>query len=431
MANKTSAVDSYNDRIDAAKREYESATTQEAKDAAHAKAEAVRAEASNAGYVAGNYIQSSSKSSKNNSVNNSNYSYDAATNYERVYEPVEEEVPKVDERQALINEYVKAQKTIQEEQLKKAYENVIYNIGKSEQEVKDNATSNRNMASVNNQLARNDIARFMANNGLTNSGTNAQANINAIGNLQNNISTITGNEQKALNDYINQRNLAYQNYQNDLALANAGIDAQALGQQLEYLNAMSQLQAQQDYQTQMALMQRQWNLEDNANNSIAWTDPYSGMTYQIDPNTAAQLGYNLYNANLNRALKYSSGGTAVTNTPQYKITDGAYKTLQTEYNNAVKDGFSGTYDDYLYLNYPGYVSSDYVPTLKGYNIIDMAHTPEQKNASKQLLDGVYRGTITVDDLADPVYAEAIKRTVGRDTIYQEAYGIAYNKELNK
>lgn len=332
-------------------------------------------------------------------------------------------------RDTTIQSYLDAKKKVQEAAYRNAYEQALAKYNQEADATKKQATSMRNDASVQSQLANQRLATYLANNGLINSGTNAQMQMNSAGRLQNNLGQITSNEQQALDNINLQKALEYQNYVNNLAMAQGNLDAEALQMQLNQQNALEQLKAQQDYQTQMALMQRQWNLEDAANNSIAWTDPYTGMTYQIDPNTAAQLGYNMYNANMNRAIKVGGGsnnnGGGVPG-PEYEITDSGYRTIQKEYNDKVAAGkFNGTYEDYLYFNYPGYISKDYIPTLPGYELIDEAHSAEQKNATKQLVDGIYKGEITNKKLTDPVYAEAIKKTTGKDTIYYGMLGLTY------
>lgn len=352
MANKTSAVDAANNKIDAAKAEYAAAEARGDKagmDAAHAKAEAVRNDMASQGYVAGNYVQSSSNSSKNSNVNNSNYTYDAATNYERVYEPVEEE-PKIDDRDDLINKYVDASQKAQEAQLLKSYNANLAEIANQEDTAKKVAQTNRNAASVQNQLADQRIARYMANNGLSNSGTNAQAMINSAGNLQNNLSAITSNEQQALDDLAQQRVLAKSNLESDRNAVYNGLQAQALQSQLSRLDAMEQLKAQQDFATQQALQERQWNLEDYNNNTVLYTDPYTGQQLRLSPEAVAELNYNnaLLRTQATSGGSSSGGGNSIYD-----------KTLLTEYNKYLNNN-GLTIDDLSYSDFVSAISG--IPT---------------------------------------------------------------------
>lgn len=176
-------------------------------------------------------------------------------------------------RDDMINSYINAQKEIQRAQLRNAYNNTINQIASQERDTKQSAQANRNSASVQSQLAQRQLDNYLANNGLLNSGTNVQARLNNAGALQNALGGITANEQATLNNLANQRTLAYKNYQNDLASAEANLNAQALQNQLNYLDqlqaeernqaqALQNMALQQQYQSQLAQQQRQWDLED-------------------------------------------------------------------------------------------------------------------------------------------------------------------------
>lgn len=188
--------------------------------------------------------------------------------------------------ESLVNQYVEATKKARLSQLKNSYNNTINEIDKQEKNVKDMAQNNRNNASVQSQFANRKLANYLAENGLANSGTNAQAQINNTGALQNTLGSITSNEQNALTDYANQRVLAKKNLENDIASANAGVDSQALQMQIQYLNAMEQLKAQQDFQQQQALQSREWQVEDR--------DYNRDMNYIWDNNLGRYIDNNSY-----------------------------------------------------------------------------------------------------------------------------------------
>lgn len=151
-------------------------------------------------------------------------------------------------RDSLINDYINAQKQAQVSALQNAYNNTINQIAQQEKATKDTATANRNNASVQSQLADQRVANFMANNGLTNSGTNAQMYMNSQGALQNSLGNITTAEQDALGRLGDQRVLAKQNLENDIASANAGLDATRLQYQL------AQLEGDDEYKRQLELL---------------------------------------------------------------------------------------------------------------------------------------------------------------------------------
>lgn len=214
-------------------------------------------------------------------------------------------------RDDMINSYVNAQREMQEAQLRNAYNNTINQIANQERDTKNVAQANRNQASVQSQLAQKQLDNYMAANGLLNSGTNVQARLNNAGALQGALGGITANEQATLNDLANQRTLAYKNYQNDLASANANLNAQALQNQINYLNqleaeernqaqALQQMAMQQQYQSQLAQQQRQWDLEDYQrqldynnywNNNLT---AYQKAQLNNAANTSSAQAYNTY-----------------------------------------------------------------------------------------------------------------------------------------
>lgn len=77
-------------------------------------------------------------------------------------------------RDELVNAYANAVKKQQLAQLKNAYNRTLNEISEQERQTQQTAQENRNQASVQSQLAQRNLANYMANAGLTNSGTNAQ-----------------------------------------------------------------------------------------------------------------------------------------------------------------------------------------------------------------------------------------------------------------
>ena len=321
---------SYNDRIDAAKEKYNNATTQAEKDAAHAEAQAIRNEASKAGYTVGNYV-STSDNARTTSKDTSNYKYegyDVATNFDRPDSVQEEVVKQNNDRNQIVDDYVNAQKQAQAAALQKAYANTLAEIEKQEGNTKDSAQAYRNAASVQSQISDNNISRFMANNGLENSGTNAQMRINSAGALQNNLGDITSNEQKALKDYADQIVLAKSNLENDLASANAGADAI----RLQYQLAQLENQDERDFQKELAAINQQYALE-----QMAKSNDYDSI---YDDTLGRNVPFDVYMythpsimANYQNAMpRYSSGGGSSSNGIDYSTKDAV-----TAYNNYLKN----------------------------------------------------------------------------------------------
>jgi hypothetical protein len=103
----------------------------------------------------------------------------------------------------------------------------------------------RNQTSTASQMQAKNFAEYMANRGLTNSGTSAQAELTRNNTLQGNIGSLNRQELEANQDIERRRTDINNTYASDLASAQAGIESNAMdrlisAQQQAYQNALSQ-----------------------------------------------------------------------------------------------------------------------------------------------------------------------------------------------
>lgn len=178
-------------------------------------------------------------------------------------------------------------------QLQKAYNNNVAQI-------QANETAQRNLASTQNQVSNRNLATFMANNGLSNSGTNAQAMLNSAGMLQNNMANIGINAMNARNQAVN-------------ALEQDSMSAYNDAQAMLYNYLLEQEKANQDYGRQLSYLDYQNQLSQQ--NKVPVT--YNGQTYYVDPVTALN-----FNRSINGTSSYGGGsGSGSTGTSGLSYID--------------------------------------------------------------------------------------------------------------
>lgn len=188
------------------KKAYSTATNQQQKDDAHAGAEAIRA---NYGYSGGG----------------------DGTQYIKL-----EQQPK--EQQQIIDpmaQFTTYQNQLKEQQkqaaiasLSKTYNDTISSLNSEKSAIQPAYYNKKNQASSQSQLGAINFAEYLANRGLTSSGSAAQGEINRTTQLQNDINNLNQQEQQAYDDIARRTTQAQQAYNSDLANANAGIEADAL-----------------------------------------------------------------------------------------------------------------------------------------------------------------------------------------------------------
>lgn len=227
--------------------------------------------------------------------------------------------------------------------------------------------------------------------------------INNSGALQNTLGGITKSEQEYLNQLANQRNLAYQNLQNDTASVNNGIDATMLQNQLNYIDQMNQLKMQQDFQRELANQQRQWSVEDrNYNTDVnnIWDDV---LGRYVNYNTYLYTHPNImtnYNNALNAAkgttgTAKTSGNTSSASTSNQKtlsgrsldnLTDSQYIAMKKDYANDEQKG-NLTFEQWAYEN-------------RGYGdpTVYLTHRDSYRELANELVEDVINGDETYQTL---------------------------------
>lgn len=114
--------------------------------------------------------------------------------------------------------------------LNKSRDSALSNLGAEKAQIQPMYYNKRNETSTGSQLQAKNFAEYMANRGLTNSGTNAQAEIARNVSLQGNIGALNQQEAAANADIARRETDVRNAYESDLAAANAGIEANALNQ---------------------------------------------------------------------------------------------------------------------------------------------------------------------------------------------------------
>lgn len=196
-------TDEDNKKIEAAKKKYAEATTDAERSAAHAEAEAVRA---NYGYSGG------ADGSQNISLNNGSWiSNKANTGSSNTSKKVGTSTDYGTYENDLRN-LTEAQKKYQIEQLKAARDTALNNLNTQEQNIKPTYQNARNMTSASSQQGARSFAEYLANRGLQNSGAAAQGEMNRLSALQNDLGNINTAEANAYRDIANQRTQVENNY---------------------------------------------------------------------------------------------------------------------------------------------------------------------------------------------------------------------------
>jgi hypothetical protein len=155
---------------------------------------------------------------------------------------------------AEINKLKETQRQAVIASLNNARQSALSSLAAEKSQIQPQYYNMRNQAAVGSQQQGRNFAEFMANRGLTNSGTNAQAEISRNVGLQGQIGNINQNEQNAYQDIARRETDAINKYNNDLASAEAGIES----------NALNQIIAAQQHNNDMA-----WN-QYNADRGFAY-----------------------------------------------------------------------------------------------------------------------------------------------------------------
>lgn len=154
-----------------------------------------------------------------------------------------------------INEMKEAQQKAQLERLAKARDSSISNLNSERAKIQPLYYNKRNETSTGSQLQAKNFAEYMAQRGQSNAGASGQAELARNVALQGNIGRLNQDEANAFTE--NDRMVTNVNnaYENDVAAANANIDAQALQ------NLLNAYQSNLDYQRNQANLDRQYNYQ--------------------------------------------------------------------------------------------------------------------------------------------------------------------------
>lgn len=133
-------------------------------------------------------------------------------------------------------------------QLQKSRDTALSNLNTEKATIAPQYYQKRNETATGSQLQAKNFAEYMANRGLTSSGTNAQAEISRNATLQGNIGALNRQEQAANDDIARRQSDINNAYESDVASANAGIEANAVNQlisaqQQAYAQALNQYNA--------------------------------------------------------------------------------------------------------------------------------------------------------------------------------------------
>lgn len=114
----------------------------------------------------------------------------------------------------------------------------------------------RNQTSTASQMQAKNFGEYMANRGLTNSGTNAQAELTRNSTLQGNIGALNRQELEANQDIQRRISDVNSTFGSDLASAQAGIEANSMdrlisAQQQAYQNALNQYNTDRGFNYQV------------------------------------------------------------------------------------------------------------------------------------------------------------------------------------
>jgi hypothetical protein len=116
---------------------------------------------------------------------------------------------------AEINKLKETQRQAVIASLNNARQSALSSLAAEKSQIQPQYYNMRNQAAVGSQQQGRNFAEFMANRGLTNSGTNAQAEISRNVGLQGQIGNINQNEQNAYQDIARRETDAINKYNND------------------------------------------------------------------------------------------------------------------------------------------------------------------------------------------------------------------------
>lgn len=200
---------------------------------------------------------------------------------------------------------INAQKQAQADQLKAARTQALHNLDVQEQNIKPLYTNARNQTSAASQQGARNLAEYLANRGLTNSGAAAQGEINRLSTLQNNLGNLNTQEANAYRDIANQRAAVENDYAANLANANNALTSQYYNNLLNYNE--QQRQYVQGLQ-QQALGQYADDYQAQINNLLAQGySPNSMEVLQLQA-LRGNKANTLYNNGLNNALANIQAG---------------------------------------------------------------------------------------------------------------------------
>ena len=232
--------------------------------------------------------------------------------------------------QSDLDRLTKAQRQAQIDELKAARTKALANLDAQEQTIKPYYEAARNQTAANSQQGARNLAEYLANRGLTNSGAAAQAEINRTSALNNNLASLGTAEANAYRDIANQRTQVENDYAAGLANANNAITTNYYNNLLNYNEQQRQMvQALQ----QQALGQYSNDYQAQINNLLA--QGYSPNSLEVLQLQALRgnKSNQLYNAGQQNALSnIQSGNINYNNAAQLGMT---VPQAQQYYNNYV------------------------------------------------------------------------------------------------
>ena len=356
-----------------------------------------------------------------------------------------------------LDRLTKAQRQAQVDQLKAARTQALANLDVQEQNIKPMYETARNQTSAASQQGARNLAEYLANRGLTNSGAAAQGEINRLSTLSNNLGNLANQEANAYRDIANQRTAVENNYISGLANANNAITSNYYNNLLNYneqqRQAIQALQNQANYQYYdniqarinellaqgyspnsyevLSLQALRGNKVNNQYNSAMANAQNNVLAGNINYNNAAQLGMTVPQAQ-QYASDYKAAQEATAQAEQEALNrqiaqqnwENAYKENQLQWNQNMD------YNNYL-LNQQK-VAND--TAMTNYNInkpyYKPSSTPTNTNRftkeQKQIISGI------TDDLKyknDEGKIQALNNRLanGLDPdIYAYLYGEYYN-----
>ncbi|HBM82021.1 MAG TPA: hypothetical protein DD426_14515 [Clostridiaceae bacterium] len=177
-------------------------------------------------------------------ANPDNDSYNTAGDY--TYDNIQDEIDRLKEasQKAAIAE------------LEKSRNNALSNLDASRSEIESQYAPSRQAASNTSQINKLNFAQYLANRGLTNSGTTGQAEINRNAALQGALSGLNTAQNKDYADVARQEADVNNSFESDKASTMAGIDANTLQQKITAMEQAAQAaQQQRQFEANLALQE--------------------------------------------------------------------------------------------------------------------------------------------------------------------------------